>query len=109
MTLLRNHCEINFHGCKYLFQSNEVGGANNMELEGLKRALVKIEEGNVQYKILVTDRHGPVRKYMRTEKKGKKHYFDVFHVAKRKYILQFPISVNVNERMWLTCFYPYCT
>ena len=56
-----------------------------MELEGLKRALQKIED-NVSYHILVTDRHGPVRKYMRTERKDKQHYFDVFHVAKCQYI-----------------------
>ena len=70
-----------------------------MELEGLKRALSNIEENNVAYKILVTDRHGPVRKYMRTEKKAKKHYFDVFHVAKCEYIIQSSISLNV--KMWL--------
>ena len=43
-----------------------------MELEGLKQALVKIEEGNEEYKILVTDWHGPVPKYMRTENKNNK-------------------------------------
>lgn len=71
-----------------------------MELEGLKRAFAKIED-NVLYKILVTDRHGPVRKYMRTEKKGKKHYFDVFHVAKCKYIIQSPLLMNGKVRIWL--------
>ena len=53
-----------------------------MELEGLKRALQFIETNGISYDTLITDRHGQVRKYMRIEKKGKKHRFDVFHVAK---------------------------
>ncbi|XP_078330548.1 uncharacterized protein LOC144624567, partial [Crassostrea virginica] len=31
---------------------------------------------------LVTDRHGMVKKCMRTEQQDKKHYFDVWHLAK---------------------------
>ena len=56
-----------------------------MELEGLKRALAFIEENGVSYDTLISDRHGQVRKFMRTEKKGKKHHFDVFHVAECKH------------------------
>ena len=57
-----------------------------MELEGLKRALQFIETNGISYDTLITDRHGQVRKYMRIEKKGKKHRFDVFHVAKGNWL-----------------------
>ncbi|XP_065068372.1 uncharacterized protein LOC135693741, partial [Rhopilema esculentum] len=65
-----------------LVQSNEVGGANHMELEGLKPCLQLLDSEHLLYTTLVTDRHGPVRKFMRTERKETKHLFDVFHVAK---------------------------
>eukprot|EP00795_Rhopilema_esculentum_P010150 gene10150-18815_t len=66
-----------------LIQSNEVGGENRMELEGLKRALQKIED-NVSYNILATDRHGPGGKFttMYTWSKGtgekKESYLPVY-------------------------------
>lgn len=53
-----------------------------MELDGLQRCLEVLDECKVSYTTLVTDRHGPVRKFMRTQKKETKHFFDVFHVAK---------------------------
>ena len=55
-----------------------------MELDGLQRCLKVLDESKVSCTTLVTDRHGPVRKFMRTEKKETKHFFDVFHVAKCK-------------------------
>ena len=53
-----------------------------MELEGLKRELRRVEEAGIEFEALVTDRHGMVKKYMRTEHQDKKHYFDVWHLAK---------------------------
>ena len=70
-----------------------------MELEGLKRALGKIEGEKIEYRALVTDRHGPVRKYMRLQKKDRQHYFDVFHVAKCEKNLKVCLtSILVNMR-----------
>ena len=66
----------------YNFQSNEVAGSTHMELEGLKRGLRRVEEAGIEIEALVTDRHGMVKKYMRTEHQDKKHYFDVWHLAK---------------------------
>uniref|UniRef100_A0A8B8BZW4 Uncharacterized protein LOC111114388 n=1 Tax=Crassostrea virginica TaxID=6565 RepID=A0A8B8BZW4_CRAVI len=65
-----------------LVQSNEVAGSTHMELEGLKRGLRRVEEAGIEVEALVTDRHGMVKKYMRTEHPDKKHYFDVWHLAK---------------------------
>ena len=40
-----------------------------MELDGLQRCLKVLDESEVSYTTLVTDRHGPVRKFVRTDKK----------------------------------------
>lgn len=53
-----------------------------MELEGLKRGLQRLEDAGLHVQTLVTDRHGMVKKFMRTEHHDKKHYFDVWHMAK---------------------------
>ena len=53
-----------------------------MELHGLQRCLKTLNVNAVSFQTLVTDRHGPIRKFMRTQIKEKKHFFDVFHVAK---------------------------
>ena len=48
-------------------QSNEVGGSNNMELEGLIRSLDYLESENLEFSQFISDRHLKVRKYMSTE------------------------------------------
>ena len=54
-----------------------------MELEGLQRCLTMLDENKISCNALVTDRHGPVRKFMRTQKE-RKHFFGVFQIAKCK-------------------------
>ena len=50
-----------------LVQSNEVGGSNNMELEGLVRSLDYLERENLEFfSQFISDRHLKVRKYMST-------------------------------------------
>lgn len=63
------------------FQCNEVKGSAHMELEGLKRSMTFLRD-YVNVASLVTDRHSMVKKYMRDEHPHKKHYFDVWHIAK---------------------------
>lgn len=54
-----------------------------MELEGLKRSLEwLIEDNGLAVSHLITDRHSSVKKFMRDEKPGIQHWFDVWHVAK---------------------------
>ena len=63
-------------------QSNEVAGSTHMQLEGLKRGYQRLEDSGINVQTLVPDRHGMIKKYMRTEHADKSHYFDVWHLAK---------------------------
>ncbi|XP_033127102.1 uncharacterized protein LOC117124881 [Anneissia japonica] len=65
-----------------LVQSNKTGGSYHMELEGLKRCLTVLENGNVKIGILVTDRHSQIQKWLRDNCGSITHYFDIWHVAK---------------------------
>jgi solute carrier family 8 (sodium/calcium exchanger) len=87
-----------------ILQSNEVGSAVNAEKEGLVRCLRYLEDCGFGTKILVTDRHPQVRKFMREEMapKGTKHFYDVWHVAKGincflLYICQIAYFLNVSN------------
>ena len=42
-------------------QSNEVGGSSKMDLNGLKRAIFDIEQHEIEFEKLVTDRHSGVK------------------------------------------------
>ncbi|XP_062599881.1 uncharacterized protein LOC134261454 [Saccostrea cucullata] len=63
-------------------KSNEVPGSTHMELEGLKRSLLRLCNAGLHVQTLVTDRYGMMKKYMRTEHPDKNHFFDVWHMAK---------------------------
>ncbi|XP_064614529.1 uncharacterized protein LOC135478187 [Liolophura sinensis] len=62
-------------------QCNEVKGSTHMELEGLKRGLLKLKAERLNIKSLITDRHVMVKKFMKGEEEII-HNFDVRHVAK---------------------------
>lgn len=55
-----------------------------MELEGLKRALKKIQDYNITINALVTDLHQQ-SKWLRETQANVKHYYDVWHLAKGIY------------------------
>jgi hypothetical protein len=76
------------------FQCNEVKGSAHMELEGLKRSMTFLRD-HVNVSSLVTDRHSMVKKYMRDEHPDKKHYFDVWHIAKG--ILNYNLQVRQSS------------
>ena len=57
-----------------------------MELAGLKRGMSFLEESGCSVDELITDRHQQVQKYMREEKSHIRHLYDVWHVAKGKFI-----------------------
>lgn len=69
-----------------LVQCNEVTSSVAMELEGLKRVITHLEEYKVNIRSLTTDRHSSVKKHLRTEKAHIKHWFDVWHMAKKIYM-----------------------
>ena len=67
----------------FLFiQSNEVGGSYYMELEGLKRGIMELEQYGLTIGTLVTDRHAQIAKWVRNELPSTIHLFDVWHLAK---------------------------
>ena len=55
-----------------------------MEKEGLDRALKLLKQKKIKVKVLVTDRHKQINKWLRDSHKEIKHYYDVWHVAKGK-------------------------
>ncbi|KAL2093122.1 hypothetical protein ACEWY4_010434 [Coilia grayii] len=57
-----------------LVQSNEVGGSNNMEKEGLTRSLSLLESCGVNIDCIVTDLHPQVQKFLR--ERNITHYYD---------------------------------
>lgn len=61
--------------------------SNAMELEGLKRALTKLDDNGVTLSDFTTDRHVQVRKYLKEERPEIKHWFDGWHLAKSKHFL----------------------
>lgn len=60
-----------------------------MELEGLKRTMKWVKHNKLKPQALITDRHLQVTKWIRErlEPKGITHYYDVWHVAKGKYVV----------------------
>jgi hypothetical protein len=55
-----------------------------MELEGLKRAVSKLECADIHLFDLTTDHHVQVRKYIRENKTEINYWFDCWHFAKSK-------------------------
>lgn len=47
------------------FQSSEVGGSYYMEKEGLERVIAFMENNGLHIKVLVTDRHRQIDKWIR--------------------------------------------
>ena len=61
-----------------------------MEKEGLIRSVRMIEDAGLTIGFLVTDRHPQIQKYVRENMKETVHYFDVWHVAKGKFVVGKP-------------------
>jgi solute carrier family 8 (sodium/calcium exchanger) len=69
-----------------LVQSNEVANSNQMEKEGLMRAFELLMNKGLKIGTLITDRHVQIAKWVREEHPTVDHRYDVWHVAKGKYI-----------------------
>ncbi|KAG1928205.1 uncharacterized protein LOC120477297 [Pimephales promelas] len=63
-----------------LVQSNEVGGSNNMEKEGLRRSLDLLRAHGVTFDSIVTNRHPQIQKHLREA--NIKQYYNVWHIEK---------------------------
>ena len=57
-----------------------------MELEGLVRVVKKLQGFGLEIGTLITDRHTQITKWVREELPNTIHYYDVWHVAKSKYM-----------------------
>ena len=68
--------------------------SNNMELEGLKRAVKKINEYGMEIGTLITDRHQQISKWLRETHPDIKHYYDVWHLAKGISTIFVILSIN---------------
>ena len=53
-----------------------------MEKEGLERVLLFLKQQGLIVKVLVTDRHKQINKWLRESYPAITHYYDVWHVAK---------------------------
>lgn len=62
-----------------------MGGSYHMELAGLKKVKAALESEHVKVKVLITDRHPQIQKWIRDNWKTVTHYFDIWHVAKGIY------------------------
>lgn len=58
-----------------------------MELEGLRRVKRTIQDHGAEVRILVTDRHPQIQKWLRDNWPQVLHYFDIWHVAKGEYFI----------------------
>ena len=63
--------------------------SNAMELEGLKRCFNVLDANRIEMDSLITDHHMSVQKYMRENRPMVKHYYDIWHMAKCKLIIQY--------------------
>ncbi len=74
----------------FYFQSNEAGSSNTCELLGFTRGMSPLTETEgLDIKILVTDRHPSITKFIREDLRVNNprcqnviHYNDVWHTAK---------------------------
>ncbi|XP_050950932.1 uncharacterized protein LOC127153734 [Labeo rohita] len=86
-----------------LVQSNEVGGSNNMEKEGLKRSLDVLRGRGVTFDSIITDRHPQVQKFLREA--SITQYYDVSHIEKgvSKKLLKIAQKKNCEKlKKWLS-------
>ena len=57
-----------------------------MKLEGLVRVVKKLQGCGLEIGTLITDCHTQITKWIREELPNTIHYYDVWHVAKSKYM-----------------------
>ena len=57
-----------------------------MEREGLHRSIQYLKERDLGIKVIVTDRHTRINKWLRETHPEIQHHYDVWHIAKGRYI-----------------------
>ena len=57
-----------------------------MEREGLHRSIQYLKERDLGIKVIVTDRHTHINKWLRETHPEIRHHYDVWDIAKGRYI-----------------------
>ena len=63
-------------------QSNEVQSSNHMEKEGLARALEFLTSNSLQVKMVITNRHKQINKFVGKQYPEIELCYDVWHIIK---------------------------
>ena len=62
-------------------QVTETGSSSRMELEGFKRTIKTLQDADLNVKVIATDRHIQIRKFIRENLPDMSHQFDVWHMT----------------------------
>ena len=75
----------------HVSHSKMAGNSQQMELDGFKNVLRRLEEAKIFIKSLTTDRHKQIRAFFRKCKQYITHQFDVWHVGRniKKRLIKF--------------------
>ncbi len=65
-----------------LFQKNEAGSSQAMELLGFKRAMDQFLRCGIDMKAFVSDQHLAIAKHIREDYPSICHYYDLWHLKK---------------------------
>lgn len=65
-----------------LVHANETGGSQQTELEGAKRCVQYLLNLGLSIAVCVSNRHRGIAKWIREDHPERKHYFDIWHVAR---------------------------
>ena len=65
----------------FIAHARNAGNSANIEKKGLIETLNFLENSGIIMKVLVTERHSQIRKYLRENKPQINHQFDIWHMA----------------------------
>ena len=65
----------------FIAHVRNAGNSANIEKKGLIETLNFLENSGIIMKVLVTERHSQIRKYLRENKPQINHQFDIWHMA----------------------------
>ena len=65
-----------------IFQANETGSSQAMELEGAKRSFNFLTNSAVTIRTFISDRHRGIAKWLKAAYPLVQHFYDIWHVSK---------------------------
>ena len=85
--LASNQCVTDIAFVVYLLQRNEVGSSTALEYAGFQRAMTFLLGCGLAIGTFISDRHVSIAKHMREKLSNITHFFDLWHLKKRKHSL----------------------